>query len=106
MSRKVSNNAGNIREMTSETDVFSVVGGMWTTVITATSCWLTVLQNAHVFAWFPPPTFFYYMQINENDDENDATNRQEVDFKDEEVKTHRQSNGAKQPQVAMRRHHQ
>jgi len=46
------------------------------------------------------------MQINENDDENDATNRQEVDFKDEEVKTHRQSNGAKQPQVAMRRHHQ
>jgi len=32
--------------------------------------------------------------------------REEVDFKDEEVKTHREGDGAEQPLVAIWRHHQ
>jgi len=35
-----------------------------------------------------------------------ATNREEVDFQDEEMKTHRESDGADQPLVAIRRHHE
>ena len=34
------------------------------------------------------------------------TNREEVDFKNHEVETHRQSDGAKQPLVAVRRHYE
>jgi len=39
-------------------------------------------------------------------DQSDATDREEVDFKDEKVKTHREGDGTKKPIVAPRRHHQ
>jgi len=47
------------------------------------------------------------MSTPENERERRSqTNREEVDFKDEEVKTHRQSDGTEQPLVAPWRHHQ